>query len=362
MVQILERPKSQGERFVESLTQAGPQIGKILGGFAEDKALERLTGKDLSGLTPETKKMFVDRLAKSPQNEAIYNALIKKGVSPEDAELYSILTTGGQTAFVKDILEERKRTGKFPSDELIEDQEELSPEKSINRQIADFVSRQDEGLTPAEKVSRGKERYSTGLKSYQEAGTKLRGMARDKQNIDILKHLNESKKLPENLARINVDAEGNLRLPFASTPEAERYIKTLNEFSTGAKDTFGSRVTNFDLSQYLKRYPTLLNSAEGRRQLLKQMSIVNEINSIYYKNLKNVYDKAGGVRRIDSDAAENFAEHLSEDKINNLVQKFNEIGQFETKPSAAEFKGKTIRNPETGEMLRSDGTNWVPVE
>ncbi len=177
-----------------------------------------------------------------------------------------------------------------------------------------------------------------------------------------MEDLNKSKKLPKDLQRLNIDEEGNLRLPFASSPEAQRYVKTLNEFSVGAKDTFGSRVTNFDLQQYLKRYPTLMNSEEGRKQLLEQMKIVNQINAVYYKNLKNVYDKAGGVRNIDADIAERFAEQLSEDKVNELSKRFKDIGQFSTKPQASEFEGKKIRDKETGEIFISDGTDWVPQE
>lgn len=235
-------------------------------------------------------------------------------------------------------------------------------EKDIFKEIQTTLKQEDEGLLPEEKIARGKERFSTGLKEYQEAGTKLRGMTRDKERLDILQDLNKSKTLPKNLGRLNVDKEGNLKLPFLGSPESQRYVKTLNEFSSGAKDTFGSRVTNFDLAQYLKRYPTLLNTEEGRRQLLEQMKIVNQINSVYYKNLKNVYDRAGGVRNIDADVAERYAEQLSEQKIDGLTEKFKQIGQFSSKPAPSEFKGKKIRDKETGEIFISDGENWIPAE
>jgi hypothetical protein len=160
---------------------------------------------------------------------------------------------------------------------------------------------------------------------------------------------------------LNVNKEGNLALPFAASPEAQRFVKTLNEFSANAKDTYGSRVTNFDLQQYLKRFPTLLNSEEGRRQIIEQMKIVNEINSVYYKNLQDVFSKAGGARKIDSDVAEDLAEKRSQQSISELVKKFDSIGTFTSLPAASEFKGKKFRNKETGEVLISDGVNWTPV-
>ena len=93
------------------------------------------------------------------------------------------------------------------------------------------------------------------------------------------------------------------------------------------------------------------------------MKTVNQINSVYYKNLKNVFDKAGGAREnIDADVAERFAEQLSDEKTNELSKKFAEIGEFSSKPAASEFKGKKIRDKDTGEVLISNGTDWIPVE
>ncbi len=112
----------------------------------------------------------------------------------------------------------------------------------------------------------------------------------------------------------------------------------------------------------MKRFPTLLNSEEGRRQISEQMKIVNEINSVYYKNLQDVYSKAGGARKIDSDIAEDFAERKSAKEVDELAKKFDEIGQFSSQPAASEFKGRKIRDKDTGEILISDGENWKPVQ
>ena len=226
----------------------------------------------------------------------------------------------------------------------------------------DILASQDEGLTASEKFKLGTQRFKVGEPVRQEAAAKLRGFARDRERFGILESLENSGKLPKNFGLINVDKEGNLRFPFAGSPEAQRFVKTLNEFSASAKDTYGSQVTNFDLAQYMKRFPTLLNSDEGRRQIIDQMKIVNEINSQYYKNLQDVFSQAGGARKIDSDIAEEFAARRSEAAIDELTKKFDEIGQIETLPSASEAKGLKYRNPDTGEIVVSDGTNWKPVE
>ena len=368
MVEIIpeRRGPSTAERFTSAIGKGLEQGQKLYQQHQQNQSLQRLTGKDFSGLSAEFQKIFAEKMAKSPDHDRMVKAFESYGFSPEEAEFYSILTQGGQTAVVKDLLEGRKRAGGFSNklqDNAVqpgESQQEISSEEKTNRELKDVIQSQDIGLTPAEKVTRSNKRFDEGIKQYQDAGTKLRGMTRDKERLDILESLNKSKNLPKELGRLNVNKEGNLRVPFLASPEAQRYVKTLNEFSAGAKDTFGSRVTNFDLQQYLLRYPNLLNSEEGRRQLLQQMKIVNQINSIYYKNLKNVYDKAGGVRNIDSDVAERFAEQISDPQIKELQTKFNEIGNFPTLPDASQFKGKKMMNDETGEVMISDGTQWTP--
>ena len=324
-------------------------------------------------LPEEARNEFYKSFGQSAgKNQGLYEQLIEMGIDPQEASLYSKLTTGGQTQFAKDLLEGKKRGMSHFTDSALKPvkkleglgQEELQQPMEAEQkpdELAEYLSKQDQGLTPAEKVRRASERYKTGLPIAQEANTKLKTFTRDKERFEILKNLDSSKKLPKNFGRLNIDKDGNLRFPFASSPEAQRFVKTINEFSSGAKDTFGSRVTNFDLVQFLKRFPNLMNSSEGRKQIIQQMEVVNKINSVYYKNLKNILDKAGGVRNIDIDVAESLAEKASDPKIQQLAKKFSEIGNFPTLPSAQEHKGRKIKDEETGEVLESDGKNWNPV-
>lgn len=368
---VLQPYETEAAKFRRDIAgQIGGNLGQgAAGGFMsqlnanrENESIERLTGKDLSGLSPDLKKSFAEKLAKTSDHESLKKALVSQGVPEQEAELYAMLTQGGQTAYIKDLLDQKKRQGKasqqFGEQNSQENQDE---EFDWESELGDVLSGQDQGLTPAERVARGKERYASGSKIRSEATSKLRGFARNKERFDIMESLNKKGNLPKDFERINVDSYGNLRFPFAASADAERFVKVLNEFSENAKDTYGSRITNFDLSQYLKRFPTLLNSEEGRRQILQQMKIVNDINSVYYKNLDEVYRKAGGARNIDSDLAEDIATRRSEPIINKLSEKFQTIGQFSSLPEASQFSGRKIRNPDTGEIMQSDGEKWNPV-
>lgn len=367
---------------VPSPFEMGKSISESLGGgfkkAREKNALEEILAK-ASEAKPEEEGDYMSKLLlrASPDNRSavteivknrqalrqkqnIKDNLIKRGINPLDAELYAGLTTGGKTQFTKDILESRKRGTDVFGTPLDQSQQE-SPE-DIQEKVSLTIKDQDVGLTPKEKVERQKQRYATGLKPYQESMTKLKGLEANSDRFKVLDSLNKSDKLPKNLGRLNVDKHGNLRVPFLASPESQRFIKTLNEFAKNAKDTYGARVTNFELTQFLKQFPTLLNTKEGRRQVLQQMRIVNDINTEYYKNLRNIYKQAGGVRNIDADLAQSLAEDLSEPKIEKLRDKFDEIGLFTSLPNASQFKGKKIRNKETGEILISDGEQWKTQE
>lgn len=367
MVQIIPRARNSSDRFAEAFSNFGQtaaeKIPEEMMGRSERSQLSDLIGQDMSNIrNPDMQKIFA-QMGMQQQKEAAkakeqYEAdqknyeVVKDTFGKKFADIWLTAGQGERTLLTKSALEAKQRginledmlseTGLAPDqggeetfnfEEFFEQpqgedadiQEAPQPEIKILNELKNHLSRQNQGLTPSEKVQRGKERYSEGHKVYKEAGEKLRGLRDDKDRMTIMKQLEKSGKLPKGLGRINVDKNGNLRVPFLANPETQRFIKILNEFSAGAKNTFGSRVTNFDLIQYMKRYPTLLNTPEGRKQILEQMNIVNDINSEYYKNLKNVFNAAGGVRNIDVDVAEKFAEQLAEDKIENLRKRFLEI-------------------------------------
>lgn len=396
MIQIIDeqRPQSGLEKFMQMISsglrggaEGGQSIKQALGEKSEREALSDRFGDIFGKVGPNTRsQLLTGEIQKENQaaklrgeyeaDEESYGK-IKNAFGKKFADVWLASPTGARTALTQAALEARARgidldkilsmpevkdsIGLQSHAQAGQDQFKEPQEQEVFNELQQIKGGQDEGLLPEEAIARGKERYATGLKEYQEAGSKLQGMTRDKERFEILETLNKSDKLPKGLGRINVDLkEGNLILPSIASPEAERYVKTLNEFSSGAKDTFGSRVTNFDLAQYLKRFPTLLNTKEGRRQLLDQMKLVNQINSVYYKNLKKVYDDAGGVRKIDSDVAQRLAEKLTEPTVSKLSAKFREIGQFESRPNPAEFKGRKIRDKETGEVFVSDGNEWIP--
>ena len=178
----------------------------------------------------------------------------------------------------------------------------------------------------------------------------------------MLNDLNESKKLPEGLGRLNVSyKEGNLVVPALANAETQKYIKTVNQFLNKAKDTFGARVTNFELDRFLQQLPTLANTEEGRREILKQMKYFNSIQNTYQSELQKYIDEKGGIRNVDWDAAKRRAEERARPQIEEAKKQFKnseKIAQDLYEKKLTDVKAKT---PKGFVVVEKDGQfGYIP--
>ncbi len=202
--------------------------------------------------------------------------------------LYDAAPVGGKTKIVGDILESNQRSQK-PAE--------------LGSDLKDY----DTGLTPSERVKRQDQRYTTQTPLLNKNSTLIHGLENEGLSIGLLNELNESGLVGQGAHNLNINPKtGELLIPKAATPEEQLFVKTVNDFTVKAKDSFGARVTNFELDRFMQRLPTLANSEEGRRLILRQMSIINEINALEAKEIQKVFDQYG-VRNIDYADAENIA-------------------------------------------------------
>lgn len=288
---------------------------------------------------------------------------------PEDlAPLMAIATQGGQTELLKDYLEGQRRIKNFPGSQGQLDLSIKTPTLNESTQL-DF----DKGLTPNERVKREEGRYKTQFKDYQDLDDKIRSNEQEKIRLDRLEELNKSDALPSGLGRVNVNLKtGELLFPAGATPETQEFVKIVNDFLSGAKDTFGARVTNFEVSRYLSRLPSLLNSTEGRTAVLRQMRLLNQINNKYSESLRDVIEEHGGIRKIDIDKAQQIARRRIKDDINDLKKEYTKAEKFEEReqkeqifdamPEASQYKGQYLIDEDTGKRYVSDGKMWKEVK
>lgn len=344
MVQIIQEHKKP--TFSQQLGQAGLTAINELGKYKEEQEFQKAY-PEIAKVPRQYREMALKALQEQKLQESKLKGeaefdqenykKIENAFGKNFADIWKAAPQGGKTELMRMGLDAKLRgididrmlkeegISEIPqapsvSKDVIED-EELLPKKILEKtpKQLDF----DKGLTPRERTARQEKRYEKNLPLFQELEKKRVGLEAEKDALEILEDL--SPKI-SGMARININpSSGELIVPALASKEAQRFVKTINDFTTKAKDTYGSRVTNFELDRFLKRLPTLANSEEGRDEIIRQMQIINEINQIRENSLNEVFEDYGGIRNIDYDQAERLADKNSKSQVENLRKEFTKI-------------------------------------
>lgn len=177
--------------------------------------------------------------------------------------------------------------------------------------------------------------------------------------INSMTQINDGKYLPEGIEKmliINPDT-GDIRptaqLLKIQNPQTELYVKNLKQWLKGAKEFFGARVTNFDVTSFMAQLPSLLNSEQGRRLILKQMKYVNDLESIHNNTLNDALKKYGGRANYSQisdivDKKVSSKEEYLMGKINNLVLASKDIELMSKNPD--KFRNHVLMQTSSGEF------------
>jgi hypothetical protein len=152
----------------------------------------------------------------------------------------------------------------------------------------------------------------------------LQSDKRDALEFNKLDDLN--KKLPEGVERWIINPQtgepyGLAQLTGNVPPEVQEWVKIIARFQNRAKDAFGSRVTNFDLQSYMKQFPGLLNTKEGRDRIIGMLKINNKLDSMYKNSLDKVYKKYG-TGGIPMEKADELAQSLIQEETDRLANEY----------------------------------------
>lgn len=232
-------------------------------------------------------------------------------------------------------------------------------------------------LRPKDRPAYRENRRKENVPHINDARDKLKSFNNEKTYIGQLKRL--APKLPKGLGRIMINPQTGEPYKAAQligkvNAATQLFLKTINDFTTKAKDSFGARVTNFDLERFMARLPSLLNTPEGIAAILDQMEIVNEINSLHEDALLKTYAHYGAgnitLEEADEIVRANIEPQLAvlDKRLASLVDRLDEEefanegnqNEFDELPAAARYAGQEIES-DTGEVFRSDGKNWIKV-
>jgi len=144
------------------------------------------------------------------------------------------------------------------------------------------------------------------------------------------KALNNSKKLPSGLGNIVINPQTGEPYAVASllglvNKQTQDFVKTINDFLVDAKNYFGARVTNFDVQAFKSRLPTLLNTEDGRRLIIEQMKLMEELQIVHDTALENALKHYG--RNASYSDIQSIVDERTEGKEAKIIEKINNLDQ-----------------------------------
>ncbi len=381
------------DRFGDAFESAGDSFGKSYADRLlrkqENTSIRDMLGEDISGIhDPELRRDFISsslqgrnqqRLqqekSKNDYKKAIEDKFleeqnyssIKNTFGKKFADLWKASPTGGRTELIKhgidaklrgDDLEETLRDLQIPEYETQKSQLAPVPQSkngkpSKKMEWPDFTKRPP-GYTPKDWISERKTWRSENSEVFLKNKNSLKNSKTDQMAFKNLKRLNA--KLPEGIDRwiINPVTGEPWQLAQLSEKvptEVQEWVKEIARFQNRAKDAFGSRVTNFDLQSYMKQYPGLLNTKEGRERIIQLLEINNDLDKLYEEALDSVY-KHYGLNGIPQEEADNLAQSMIQEDTDKLTEKYLNVDEKNQK----EMEGMT------GNLIRVFGPDGKEYE
>jgi hypothetical protein len=215
------------------------------------------------------------------------------------------------------------------------------------------------------RTDKEKQYFKFNEPKLQELSDVQRKLEMEEMRYDRLGELfSHDDKFPSTALVALFSKDGQINdLAYSQLPaEAQEAIKLIIDSTSNIKDTYGARVTNFDLQTYLKKLPSLLNSPEGKRRVLRDLKIINQLNQMHSKGIQEIFEQNGGSDKLPFSKVESIYKKRYGEQERALKDQFvnPDKGIFEEKPDAHKFLGKRLKDPNTGEIFISDGKEWKP--
>lgn len=251
------------------------------------------------------------------------------------------------------------RQTRIPTEEEILQATTINPD--LGKQLGQFRE-----IALKNQTEKEKRYYKFNEPIAAEANKRLQNLEIQDARFERLEELNKnySNKFPSRLtaAWFSKDGQINKAGQALLADEVQEFVKLVQDNLSEAKDTFGARITNFDIDAFLRRLPSLLNSPEGRARVLRDLRLINQINRDHAAGILSIFRENGGTDQIAYSEVEDIYRERNKDKLANWRREFVQGNQVLNElPSASDNANRVIKNNKTGEYFRSDGSNWVPL-
>lgn len=363
----------------------GAHIGKE---FAEGMNTAQKQQNEFAKMAKQSqlrKDEQAQKLGLDQETEARDYKTIKENFGDRAANIYRALPTGGKTKFsdflfksalrhetLEDIFSGRDEgiadeEGDFePQHQSLEDmynqeQGDNSGQQQAFKKTAQVTlespnlpkgykypefNRRPKGTTPKEWKEDKRLWRKENDPIVKETSDKIRNQKKDMLGVRNLTRLNETKKVAEGFERALINPEtgefyGIAQLAKIVSPEAQEWVKEIARFQNRAKDAFGARVTNFDLQSYMKQFPGLMNTYEGRKRILEMIEINYQLDNLYDQTLEKVFQKYGS-DGIPFTKANQVTQDLIKGETERLQDKYLMLDQENQNNPQDRFSGTRV--------------------
>lgn len=244
--------QSLGQGYEQSQQRGLQAKGLSAAGFEPEIA------QNLAGLDPRLLQELVKEKAQAPNQQAFAQALSQvlggsqeQQVSPEGGEGRQAMGLAG-----------------------------LKPQQALG--LANLATQQKELSAKA-----GNKILELNKDEIKEFRNKSRAAKDQLQDLDRLSELEKT----GNLDSASYDAflkNSGLDIAALRTPESQEYNKIVNNFLKNAKNIFGARISNFEISKFLETLPSLSQSPDGRKRVIANMKKFAQANQEYGKELNKL--------------------------------------------------------------------------
>jgi hypothetical protein len=365
MVQIVPRLPTGLEKFLQAfggvtsgLAQGGAEIGQALQGRKEREVLADKFGEEFKNirnpdlqrsLLSDKMKIQAEKQKLDLQRESdMENYENYKDIFGERAaKTWLGLGQGERTAFTNALLDAKFRGldldkllnglgAGSQSTNVVEDLQHTSPDQIIKKDAVPDYKLNTQGMNPKDIIHFQADLRKSNQPIWKESADRLGNYNELSRDIKTLDNLNKRGNLPKKFGKLLINPVTGAPYDVVSAvkdmhPDVQQWVKTIARQATQAQTAFPGRVTNFDLMAYMRQFPSLFNTTEGRDIILKQMELVNQAHQLYEDALNKVYKKykLSGITPEDADT-------LAHQMVDGM------IAQIDEKLASLAFEGERM--------------------
>lgn len=346
MAQIVQGPPSLGERIGTGISSGLQQLlNSKLQEIQNQKGASQL--QSIFGFSPKESQFFSSRpellseylkrgggmAGAQPQQESVM-APLQELMSPEQSGIQALQQQLGikpSQAMPEQAMQQQAQ----PEAEAFQQQAGKKP--SLREVFAQPTAAEKRDLKKIEIAERKAKAQEEQFKQKEEREAKKTAFketkAERKQIIDKAKaakqNLHDLNRMEELEKEGKLDTPGyveflkrsGLDIPALLNPGSEEFNKIAANFIRGAKDTFGSRISNFEVEQFLRTLPNLSQSTSGRSRVIANLKYLNRADIEYNEALKDIMAKNKNIPPLD------LLEQVDlkvDKKLSKLADKFKE--------------------------------------